>query len=90
MIRSEPTHEWQSLSGEERGKMGKLTGAEIVVKALEDEGIPFAFGIPGAQNLDSMMFLATVGRSTDRRNRTNNARPSWPMGLGAQAVNSAV
>lgn len=32
--------------------MGKLTGAEIVVRALEDEGIPFAFGIPGAQNLE--------------------------------------
>ncbi|MDP3774794.1 MAG: hypothetical protein Q8Q85_11070 [Gemmatimonadales bacterium] len=25
----------------------KLGGSEIVVRALEDEGIPFTFGIPG-------------------------------------------
>jgi acetolactate synthase-1/2/3 large subunit len=29
-----------------------MSGAEIVVRALEDEGVPFAFGIPGAQNLE--------------------------------------
>jgi acetolactate synthase-1/2/3 large subunit len=32
--------------------MSKLTGAELVVRALEDEKVPFAFGIPGAQNLE--------------------------------------
>jgi acetolactate synthase-1/2/3 large subunit len=32
--------------------MGKLTGAEIIVRALEDEGVLFTFGIPGAQNLE--------------------------------------
>ena len=32
--------------------MTKRTGAELVVAALEDEGVPFAFGIPGAQNLE--------------------------------------
>jgi acetolactate synthase-1/2/3 large subunit len=29
-----------------------MSGAEFVVRALEDEGVPFAFGIPGAQNLE--------------------------------------
>ncbi len=30
----------------------KMTGAEIVVRALEDEGIPFTFGIPGTHNIE--------------------------------------
>jgi len=30
----------------------KLTGAEIVVRALEDEGIRHAFGIPGTHNIE--------------------------------------
>lgn len=30
----------------------KITGGELVVRALEDEGIPFAFGIPGTHNLE--------------------------------------
>jgi acetolactate synthase I/II/III large subunit len=30
----------------------KSTGAALVVKALEDEGIPFAFGIPGTHNIE--------------------------------------
>lgn len=30
----------------------KLSGGQIAVRALEDEGIPFAFGIPGTHNLE--------------------------------------
>ncbi|HWZ45901.1 MAG TPA: thiamine pyrophosphate-binding protein [Candidatus Saccharimonadales bacterium] len=30
----------------------KSTGADIVVRALEDEGIPFTFGIPGTHNIE--------------------------------------
>jgi acetolactate synthase-1/2/3 large subunit len=30
----------------------KRTGAELVVEALEDEGVPFTFGIPGTHNLE--------------------------------------
>ena len=30
----------------------KLTGGEIVVRALEDEGIRFTFGIPGTHNIE--------------------------------------
>ncbi|MGE5345103.1 MAG: thiamine pyrophosphate-binding protein [Acidithiobacillales bacterium] len=32
--------------------MAKKTGAELVVKALEDEGISLAFGIPGTHNIE--------------------------------------
>lgn len=32
--------------------MTHKSGAELVVTALEDEEVPFAFGIPGAQNLE--------------------------------------
>jgi acetolactate synthase-1/2/3 large subunit len=35
-----------------------LTGGALVVKALEDEGIPFAFGIPGTHNIELYDALA--------------------------------
>jgi acetolactate synthase-1/2/3 large subunit len=36
----------------------KLTGAAIAVRALEDERVPFAFGIPGTHNLELYDALA--------------------------------
>jgi acetolactate synthase-1/2/3 large subunit len=41
-----------------------MTGADIVVRALEDEGIPFTFGIPGTHNIELYDSLA---RSTKVR-----------------------
>lgn len=38
--------------------MTRLSGAEIVIRALEDSGVQFAFGIPGAQNLELYDVLA--------------------------------
>jgi acetolactate synthase-1/2/3 large subunit len=32
--------------------MSKMTGADIVVRALEDAGVPFTFGIPGTHNIE--------------------------------------
>ncbi len=32
--------------------MSRMSGADIAVRALEDEGIPFAFGIPGTHNIE--------------------------------------
>ena len=32
--------------------MKKMTGAALVVRALEDEGVPFTFGIPGTHNIE--------------------------------------
>jgi acetolactate synthase-1/2/3 large subunit len=43
----------------------KMTGADIVVRALEDEGIPFTFGIPGTHNIELYDSLA----------RSNKVRP---------------
>jgi acetolactate synthase-1/2/3 large subunit len=43
--------------------MSKMTGGDIVVRALEDEGIPFTFGIPGTHNIelyDSLSRSASV------------------------------
>jgi len=37
----------------------KRTGAALVVKALEDEGVAFAFGIPGTHNIELYDALAT-------------------------------
>jgi acetolactate synthase-1/2/3 large subunit len=36
-----------------------MTGGAIVVRALEDERIPFAFGIPGTHNIELYDALAT-------------------------------
>lgn len=36
----------------------KRPGAEIVVRALEDEGVPFTFGIPGTHNIELYDALA--------------------------------
>lgn len=35
-----------------REQGARLTGADAVVRALEDEGVPFAFGIPGTHNIE--------------------------------------
>jgi acetolactate synthase-1/2/3 large subunit len=40
----------------------KMTGADIVVRALEDEGIPFTFGIPGTHNIELYDSLARSGK----------------------------
>ena len=36
----------------------KMSGGDIVVRALEDEGIPFTFGIPGTHNIELYDCLA--------------------------------
>jgi acetolactate synthase-1/2/3 large subunit len=36
-----------------------MNGATIAVRALEDEGVPFAFGIPGTHNIELYDALAT-------------------------------
>jgi acetolactate synthase-1/2/3 large subunit len=36
----------------------KMTGADIVVRALEDEGVSFTFGIPGTHNIELYDSLA--------------------------------
>jgi len=38
----------------------KRTGAALVVKALEAEGIPFTFGIPGTHNIELYDALAAA------------------------------
>ena len=42
----------------------KMTGADLVVRALEDEDVPFTFGIPGTHNIELYDSLA---RSTKVR-----------------------
>jgi acetolactate synthase-1/2/3 large subunit len=32
--------------------MNKMTGGDMVLRALEDEGVPFTFGIPGTHNIE--------------------------------------
>ncbi|UCC84889.1 MAG: thiamine pyrophosphate-binding protein [Gemmatimonadota bacterium] len=44
--------------------MTKMTGGDIVVRALEDEGVPFTFGIPGTHNIE---LYDSLSRSTSVR-----------------------
>lgn len=37
-----------------------MTGGDIVVRALEDEGVPFTFGIPGTHNIELYDSLANA------------------------------
>jgi acetolactate synthase-1/2/3 large subunit len=41
--------------------MSKMTGGDIVVRTLEDEGVGFAFGIPGTHNIELYDSLARSG-----------------------------
>ncbi len=40
----------------------KMAGGDIVVRALEDEGVPFTFGIPGTHNIELYDALARSAR----------------------------
>ncbi len=42
--------------------MSKMTGGDIVVRALEDEGVAFTFGIPGTHNIELYDSLARSAR----------------------------
>ena len=42
----------------------KLGGGQIVVRALEDEGVQLAFGIPGTHNIE--LYDALAGSKTVR------------------------
>ena len=42
--------------------MTRMTGSDIVVRALEDEGIAFTFGIPGTHNIELYDSLACSGK----------------------------
>ena len=59
-----------------------MTGAALVVRALEDEGIPFAFGIPGTHNIELYDALAESPRVkavlvTDERSAPFMADGHW-------------
>ncbi len=44
-----------------------MTGGEIVVRALEDEAVPFTFGIPGTHNIELYDALADARWAPARR-----------------------
>lgn len=62
--------------------MPKLSGGEIVVRALEDEGVSFAFGIPGTHNIELYDALAQSARVravlvTDEQSASFMADGAW-------------
>ena len=61
----------------------KLTGGAIVVRALEDEGIAYTFGIPGTHNIELYDALAESDACARSWSPTSRARRSWPTARGA-------
>jgi acetolactate synthase-1/2/3 large subunit len=76
-----------------------MTGAALVVQALEEEGIPFTFGIPGTHNIELYDALASSDQVrpvlvTDEQSASFMAdglwRASGRLGLiDAQGTNSS-
>ena len=71
----------------------KMTGGEIVVRALEDEDIPFTFGIPGTHNIELYDALASSQKVkpilvTDEQSASFMADAVWRASgrLGCAAV----
>ena len=58
-----------------------MNGAELIVSALENEGVQQIFGIPGEENLD---VVEALRRSTIKLvlTRHERRRPSWPRPTG--------
>ncbi|HYM61698.1 MAG TPA: thiamine pyrophosphate-binding protein, partial [Thermoanaerobaculia bacterium] len=66
----------------ERGESMAMTGAALVLRALEDEGIRLAFGIPGTHNIELYDVLATseIVRAvlvTDEQSASFMADAAW-------------
>ncbi|HVN03586.1 MAG TPA: thiamine pyrophosphate-binding protein [Bryobacteraceae bacterium] len=60
----------------------KMTGADIVVRALEDEGVAFTFGIPGTHNIELYDSLARSAKVrpilvTDEQSASFMADGAW-------------
>ncbi len=70
----------------------KMTGGDIVVRALGDEGIGFAFGIPGTHNIELYDSLARATRVrpilvTDEQSASFMADGVWRASGNLAAVN---
>jgi acetolactate synthase I/II/III large subunit len=68
------------------------TGGEIVLRALEDEGIELAFGIPGTHNIELYDVLATSERVrpilvTDEQSASFMADAAWRASGAMACVN---
>ena len=70
--------------------MSSISGAQVVARALRDEGIRFSFGIPGAQNLelydclDHSPDIQPVLITDERKCALHGGRPCsrlWTAGL---------
>ncbi len=61
--RATPTqaHEVKKVQHIHRGVVGKMTGAQAAVAALQCEGVPCVFGIPGAQNNEFWDAMKSAG-----------------------------
>ena len=51
-------------------------GSDLLVAALENEGVDRIFGIPGEENLDVVESLRASSSSSSSRG-TSRRRPSW-------------
>lgn len=69
--------------------MEMLSGAEMVVRSLIDQGVKQVFGYPGGAVLDIYDALHTVGGIDHVLVRHEQARCIWPMAWRARPGKSA-
>ena len=66
--------------------MKKLSGAEMVVQSLRDEGVEYVFGYPGGAVLDIYDAIHTLGGIEHILVRHEQARCIWRMVTHVQRV----
>lgn len=63
-----------------------LSGAEMVVRSLIDQGVKHVFGYPGGAVLDIYDALHTVGASIIFWCATSKGQCIWPMAMHERLV----
>lgn len=66
--------------------MKKLSGAEMVVQSLRDEGVEFLFGYPGGSVLDIYDAIHTLGALNIFLSDMNKPRYTWQMVMPERPV----
>ena len=56
----------------------KMTGAEIVVACLREQGVDTVFGYPGGASMSMTLYINTQMRSDTSFRPMSRARPTWP------------
>ena len=57
-------------------------GSDLLVAALENEGVEYIFGVPGEENLDVVEVLSAIRTSSSCSRDMSSRRRSWRRRTG--------